>query len=365
MDRIPLVDLHAQYMSIKAEIDAAIKEIMATTSFIGGKHVSDFELNFAKYIGAAYAIGCANGTDSIEILLKSMNIGVGDEVIVPALSWISTSEAVSSVGATPVFVDIEADYFTIDATLIEEKITDKTKAIIPVHLYGHPADMISIMAIAKMHGLKVIEDCAQSHGAKINGKMTGTFGSAASFSFFPGKNLGAYGDAGGMVTNDQSIAERAMLIARHGQKERHNHIMEGRNSRLDALQAAVLNVKLPYLEAWTESRIKLANIYHKHLASAGLILPKSKNTYRHVFHLYVVRTNRREAIREQLKKKNVECSIHYPTALPFLPCYKHMNHRPEDFPVAFACQDEVLSLPMYPELSEGKILYIADQILAL
>ena len=238
--KIPFVDLYAQYVSIKPDIDAAIEKTIKNSSYIGGQAVKDFEKAFASYLGLSNVIACANGTDSIEILLQSFGVGKGDEVIVPAASWISTSEAVSSVGATPVFVDIEAEYYTINPALIEAAITPKTKAIIPVHLYGHPADMPAIMKIAEKHKLVVIEDCAQSHGARINGQIVGSFGNAASFSFYPGKNLGAYGDAGAMATNDDAVAEKARMIANHGQKGKHHHIMEGRNTRHDGLQAAIL-----------------------------------------------------------------------------------------------------------------------------
>jgi dTDP-4-amino-4,6-dideoxygalactose transaminase len=362
MNIIPLVDLHAQYLSIKVDIDKAIEKILRTTSFIGGKDITDFENEFSKYLDVGHSIGCANGTDSIEILLKTLNIGTGDEVIVPALSWISTSEAVSSVGATPVFVDIEKDYYTINVDLIEEKITNRTKAIIPVHLYGHPADMAKILCLAQKYGLKVIEDCAQSHGATIKGRMTGTFGDAGSFSFFPGKNLGAYGDAGAMVTNNPDLAERARLIAKHGQKGRHNHVVEGRNSRLDTLQAAILNVKLPHLERWTNLRIKWGTAYLELLKESGLGLPKIKDSFRHVFHLFVVRVNNRESLQQFLKEKGIETSIHYPTALPFLPCYKHLNKTPSDYPVSHEYQNKVLSLPLFPELTLEKIKYITDNI---
>ena len=259
-----------QYESIKSEIDKSIKEVLVNTSFIGGEIVTEFETNFKKYIGVNYCISCANGTDSIEILLKALDIGKGDEVIVPAISWISTSEAVSSVGGKPVFVDIDPDYYTIDLNKIEKVITNKTKAIIPVHLYGQPVDMIKLMAIAKKHNLKVIEDCAQAHGAEFKSKKIGSFGDCASFSFYPGKNLGAYGDAGAMVTNDSKVAEKARMIANHGQKEKHKHIIEGRNSRMDSIHAAVLNVKLKYLDSWTSRRIEIALKYNSLLSKFSI-----------------------------------------------------------------------------------------------
>lgn len=358
--KIPFVDLYAQYKSIQTEIDAAIAGVIQNTSFIGGTTVQQFENDFAAYTGIKHVIGCANGTDSIEILLQSFGIGRGDEVIVPAASWISTSEAVTAVGAVPVFVDIEENYFTINPALIESAITKKTKAIIPVHLYGHPANMPAIMAIAKQYGLIVIEDCAQSHGASINGKMTGSFGHAASFSFYPGKNLGAYGDAGCMATNDAAIAAKARMIANHGQQGKHNHLMEGRNSRLDGLHAAVLSAKLPYLNRWTDKRIQHAALYNNLLKTVSV--PAVKENYNHVFHLYVIRTNKREQLQQQLKLAGVDTAIHYPVALPFLTCYNQRGFQPGNFPVAYSYQSQILSLPMYAEITDEQIHYVAGII---
>lgn len=360
--KIPFVDLYAQYLSIKNEIDDAIATTIRNSSYIGGQAIKDFEAAFAAYLGVGQVVACANGTDSIEILLKSYGIKEGDEVIVPAISWISTSEAVSAVGATPVFVDIEQDHFTIDALLLEKAITPRTKAIIPVHLYGQPADMPAIMNIASKHGLIVIEDCAQSHGAKIGGRTIGTIGHAASFSFYPGKNLGAYGDAGGMATNDAAIAEKARMIAQHGQKGKHNHLIEGRNSRLDGLQAAILLAKLPHLEKWTEARIAIAAQYSQLLKSSGVTIPKVRKDVRHVFHLYVIRTDHRDQLQQQLNAAGVETAIHYPTALPFLPCYRQRHFRCEDFPIAYACQSTILSLPIFPELKDEAIQYVTSLI---
>jgi dTDP-4-amino-4,6-dideoxygalactose transaminase len=353
--KIPFVDLYAQYLSIKNDIDTAIENVIKNSSYIGGSAVADFEKSFADYIGVTNVIGCANGTDSLEILLQSFGIGKGDEVIVPAASWISTSESVTAVGAIPVFVDIEEDYFTIDVSQIEKAITVNTKAIMPVHLYGHPADMSAIMQIAKKHNLIVIEDCAQAHGAAINGQKIGTFGHASSFSFYPGKNLGAYGDAGCMATNDIAIATKARMIANHGQQGKHNHLIEGRNSRLDGLYAAILSVKLPYIEKWTEARIKHAATYSLLLQSKKVFTPKVKIGYTHVFHLYVIKSDERTELKNLLQQNQIETAIHYPTALPFLPCYESRNFQPKDFPVAFSCQSKILSLPMFAELTIDQI----------
>ncbi len=360
--QVPFVDLFAQYNSIKGAIDKALNDTITHSAYIGGHAVSDFEKAFAGYLDVNEVICCANGTDSIEILLQAYGIGSGDEVIVPASSWISTSEAVTTAGAVPVFVDVEENYLTIDPSLIENAITAKTKAIIPVHLYGHPAEMPAIMAIAEQHGLIVIEDCAQAHGSSINGQRTGSFGHAASFSFYPGKNLGAYGDAGCMVTNDAGIAAKCRMIANHGQQGKHNHITEGRNSRLDGLQAAVLLAKLPFLEEWTEKRIKNAQLYSRLLQDAGIELPKTKNNYRHVFHLYVIKSGNREFIRQKLADAGIETAVHYPKALPFLECYSGRGFSPADFPVAHRDQDQILSLPMFAELTGEQISYVVKVI---
>lgn len=364
MQKVPFVDLYAQYLTIKPHIDEAIESTIRSSSYIGGKPVAAFEKAFSEFIGVPHVIGCANGTDSIEILLQAFGIGKDDEVVVPAISWISTAEAVSSVGAKPVFVDIEDEYYTIDVSLIEKAITPRTKAIIPVHLYGHPADMPTIMSVAAKHNLIVIEDCAQAHGAQIEGKMIGTFGHAASFSFYPGKNLGAYGDAGAMATADPAVAEKARMIANHGQKGKHNHVIEGRNSRLDGLQAAVLNVKLPHLEGWTGARIANAAKYDRLLEkNEGIGLPLVKKGYRHVYHLYVVRVEHRTEVQKALAAVEIETAVHYPMALPFLPCYGGYGYETSHFPVAASCQNQILSIPMYAELTEEQIDRVSKELL--
>lgn len=360
--KIPFVDLKAQYQSIKPEIDNAIKNVIEDTAFIGGKYVKEFEQLFQEYLNLNHVIACANGTDSLEILMQAYGIGKGDEVIVPAVSWISTSESVSSTGAKPVFVDIDPDNYTIDVRLIEKKITSKTKAIIPVHLYGNPADMNEIMSISKKHNLIVIEDCAQSHGAEINGKMVGTFGHAASFSFYPGKNLGAYGDAGAMATNDIDIAAKVRMIANHGQLEKHKHLIEGRNSRMDGIHGAVLSVKMKYLKGWTEQRIKNAGYYDQLFINSKVKAPKVKKDYKHVFHLYVIMSEKRDELKEYLKEHDVETAIHYPVALPFLDAYEECGYSKSDFPVAADFTSRILSLPMYPELTTEMMARVVETI---
>jgi dTDP-4-amino-4,6-dideoxygalactose transaminase len=359
---IPFVDLKTQYESIKKEIDAAMARVIKNTSFIGGTEVLNFENIFAQWLGVNHFVGCANGTDALEILLKAMGISLGDEVIVPAISWISTSEAVSNVGGTPIFVDVHQDYYTINENLIEAVITPRTKVIIPVHLYGQACNMSAIMEIAAKHNLKVLEDCAQAHGAKWNAVNVGTIGHCAAFSFFPGKNLGAYGDAGGMATNDERIAKIARMIAHHGQIEKHNHQMEGRNSRLDPLQAAILNVKLKYLDSWTLARNMVANWYNLHLMETDIICPKVQIDATHVYHLYVIRTKRRKVLQEALDKAGISHAIHYPTPLPFLPCYQNRGYSEKDFPMAAKISGEILSLPVYPELTKELVNQISTVI---
>ncbi len=360
---IPFVDLKAQYLSIKNEVDTAIAHVIRDTSFVGGEYVKKFEQEYSRHQSIKHCISCANGTDSIEILLKSYGIGPGDEVIVPAISWISTSEAVTTAGAKPVFVDIDPKDYTLNASQIRSKITSHTKAIIPVHLYGHPADMEAIMKIANDHALIVLEDCAQAHDAAVGPVKVGQWGHAASYSFYPGKNLGAYGDAGCMTTNDDTVGLTARMIANHGQLKKHEHVMEGRNSRLDSMQAAILSAKLPHLESWTNLRISNAAHYTKLLNGSSIVTPSTRANSKHVFHLYVIRVENRAHVMEYLRKNGIETAIHYPTALPFLPAYSRFNHTPKDFPLAAAYQDTILSLPLYPELSEEKIEYIVEHLL--
>ena len=362
--KVPFVDLQAQYQSIKTEIDEAIARVIADTAFISGPYARKFEEEFAEWLGVAECVSCGNGTDAIEILLQACGIEPGDEVLVPASSWIATSEAVSSIGAVPIFVDIDPQHYTLDPARIEEKITDKTRAIIPVHLYGLPADMTQIMQLAQAHHLTVIEDCAQAHGATWEGQKVGTFGHAATFSFYPGKNLGAYGDAGCMVSADPEICQQARMIANHGQLpgKKHTHLREGRNSRLDGLQAAILSAKLPYLDRWTALRQQHAATYNDQLATLPLQLPQVPLQATHVYHLFVVQVPARDEVRAQLKIAGIQTGVHYPTPLPYLDAYAHLNAQPEDFPVVYKAQHRILSLPIYPELTPQMIQYVTQQL---
>ena len=359
--KVPFVDLYAQYLSIKSEIDKAIAEVIQHSHFIRGPELDAFEQQWAKAVGVEHCVSCANGTDALYIAMRALGVGSGDEIITSAHSWIATSETITQTGAKVVFCDTDGDTFTIDPALLEEKITSATVGIIPVHLYGQPADMDAIMAIAKKHHLWVIEDCAQAHLARHNGQLVGTFGNAATFSFYPGKNLGAYGDAGCIVTNDSQLTDWMATFARHGGKG--DHVMEGINSRMDGLQAAVLNVKLPYLSRWTQARRRVAARYDEALQSVGdIVTPKIGRNRDHVYHLYVIRTGQRDALRKHLTEAGISTVLNYPKALPFYPAYSYLNHQPADFPVAYANQSQILSLPIYPEMGDEMIDYVIEQV---
>jgi dTDP-4-amino-4,6-dideoxygalactose transaminase len=357
--KIPFVDLHAQYLSLKSEIDSSISQVIKESAFIRSHYVDDFEEQFARIQDTKHCVSCGNATDALYILMKGLNIQPGDEVITSAHSWISTSETITQAGGKVVFCDTNLDTFTINPNLIEEKITSKTVGIIPVHLYGQPADMKSIMQIAKKFNLWVIEDCAQAHLAELGNQKVGSFGDAAIFSFYPGKNLGAMGDAGCLTTNIEKLAEWCKLYARHGGKG--EHIIEGINSRLDGLQAAILSVKLPHLKEWTLRRQEVAKRYDSLFKSIIQIkTPEVDENRSHVYHLYVIKTNRRNELKEYLANCGIETMLNYSKALPFYPAYKYLNHAETDFPCAFENQDRILSLPIYPELTIDQQDYIVD-----
>ncbi len=361
--KVPFVDLHAQYLSIKPEIDAAIADVIAQSAFIRGPEVDKFEQNWAALLGVKRCVSCANGTDALYIAMRALSIKPGDEVITTAHSWIATSETITQAGGRVVFCDTDDATFTIDPKEIEKKITPATVGIIPVHLYGQPADMGGIMAIARKHKLWVIEDCAQAHLARYHGQLVGTFGNAATFSFYPGKNLGAYGDAGCIVTNDDHLADWMETYARHGGKG--DHVMEGINSRMDGLQAAILNVKLPYLEQWTQKRRSVAHRYDDLLSDLeGVITPAVAAGREHVYHLYVIRSETRDQLKAHLAKAGISTVLNYPKALPFYPAYAYLKHQREDFPVAYRNQDRILSLPIYPEMTDEMLTYVSSQVRA-
>ena len=359
---IPFVDLKIQYQSIKVDIDNAIANVINETAFIGGKYVSNFANEFAELYGAKHCVPVANGTDAIYIIFKILGIGKGDEVITVANSWISSSETISQTGAKPIFVDID-EFYTIDLKKIEAKITPATKAILPVHLYGQMADVETLALLCKKYNIHLIEDCAQSHFSELCGIRAGLRGIASSFSFFPGKNLGAYGDAGCIVTNDNVIAEKCKMYANHGALIKHQHQIEGINSRLDGLQAAILSAKLPYILKWTDQRIRAAEYYNQILANISEIeLPKVRANSKHTYHLYVLKVRRRDELVRYLKEKGIETAIHYPTPLPMLPAYKYLNLQPEDFPVSLSNMCQILSIPIFPEISNEQQDYIGNCI---
>lgn len=361
---IPFVDLKSQYASIKDEIDSAMQEVIGKTAFIGGPYAQAFEEDFAKFCGVSNCIGVGNGTDALFVGLKALGIGHGDEVITVANSFIATSEAITATGAKVVFVDINPITYNMDVDQIGSKITPQTKAIIPVHLYGQPVEMDAVLALANKHGLKVVEDAAQAHGAVYKGHTIGSMGDIACFSFYPGKNLGAYGDAGAIVTSDADLAHRARMIANHGRCDKYNHEVEGVNSRMDGLQGAILGVKLKHLPAWSEARRKAAYMYNENLKDTGLITPVEIDDVTAVYHLYVVRVakDKRQGLQDHLKSKGIASGIHYPIALPNLKAYAYLGQTESDFPESTRASQEIVSLPMFPEMNEEKVAYVAAAI---
>ncbi len=363
MMKVPFVDLKAQYASIKSEIDDAIARVIDKTAFIGGEYVREFENSYAQAYGVRHCISVGNGTDALYVVLKALGIAAGDEVITVANSWISTSETITQAGGTPVFVDIEPDFYTIAVERIEARITSRTKAIVPVHLYGQPAAIEDIKKICERHQLHLVEDCAQAHFSEYNGQRVGTFGIAGTFSFYPGKNLGAYGDGGAIITNDDALATKMRAFANHGALRKHEHFMEGINSRLDGLQAAILLAKLPHIYEWNEKRRQHARLYDQLLSEVDEVAsPKVREAAKHIFHLYVIRTPKRQALQAFLRERGIETAIHYPTALPLLPAYQYLGYVPDAIPVAADYQRQILSLPMYPELAPDQISFVVSQI---
>lgn len=323
---IKFLDLAAQYQSIKPAIDAAIANVICDSAFIGGKYVKDFEQQFAAYTKSKYCIGVANGTDALEIAIEAANLPPGSEIIVPGNSFIASAEAVTRCGHKVVFADVDHGCYTLTAETVRSKLTERTKAIIAVHLYGHPCDMDELLEICSERDLVLIEDCAQAHGAEYKGRRIGTIGHLAAFSFYPGKNLGAYGDAGAVTTEDEALATRVRMIANHGRVAKYDHEFEGRNSRLDGLQAAILSAKLPHLEGWTQRRIEIADYYLQHLAGIdGLILPVRQLWARQVYHLFVIRINRRDELKAFLAERGIETGVHYPIAMPKLNAYSYLG----------------------------------------
>jgi len=367
---VPFVDLRAQYRSLASEVQQAISAVLERGDFILGKEVSLFEEEFAAYCGVKHAVGVDSGTSALELVLRAFDIGPGDEVITAANTFIATALAVSYTGARPVLVDVDPQMYTIDLSLLESAITDRTRAVIPVHLYGHPVDMDPILEIALQHGLVVIEDACQAHGAKYKGKRVGSLGHAAAFSFYPAKNLGAYGDGGMVVTNDERVAESLQLLRNYGQREKYHHLLRGYNHRLDTLQAAVLRVKLKHLDEWNAARRRHAQLYGELLAHSPAVPPVEADYAEPVYHLYVIRVEacpersrrNRDGLRACLHDKGIATGIHYPIPIHLQPAYRDLGYEKGSFPVTEEDAGQALSLPMYAELTPDLIEYVAETI---
>jgi dTDP-4-amino-4,6-dideoxygalactose transaminase len=359
---IKFLDLQAQYRSIKGEIDAAIAGVIEASAFVGGSFVPAFERDFAQYMGAPFCIGVGNGTDALEIAIEALDLPPGSEIIVPGNSFIASAEAVTRCGHRVIFADVDPGCYTLSAEGVRAKLTAKTAAMMPVHLYGHPCDMDALKQIAAEHGLKIIEDCAQAHGAEFNGRRVGTIGDVGTFSFYPGKNLGAYGDGGAIVTSSEDLAKRMRMIANHGRIAKYDHEFEGRSSRLDGLQAAILTAKLRHLDDWTEHRIAIADHYLDRLQGIPeLILPLRKNWARQVYHLFVVRTEPRDALAGHLQARGIQTGIHYPIALPKLRAYASRGQATEDLFVNRS-DAQLLSLPIGEHLTTADIDEVVQAI---
>lgn len=363
MKKIPLVDLKKQYLEIHKDVDSAVKKVLSNANFILGEEVSVFENEFAKYIGVKYCIGVASGWDAIYIALRAMDVKKGDEVIVPANTFIATVLPIMALGAIPILVDVDKSTNLIDANLFEKSITPKTKVVIPVHLYGYPCDMGQIVKIAKKFKIFILEDACQAHGSTYKDQRCGSFGLASAFSFYPGKNLGAAGDAGMLATNSLKIAKLAKVIRDVGQNKKYYHAMFGLNSRLDTLQAAILSVKLKKLDLWNERRTKIASLYTKLLSDLPLITPIDLGeNYKSNYHLYVIKTKKRDQLLKYLDLNGVHCGIHYPIPLHKQKALEFLGYKKNDFPITSKLANEILSLPIYPQLKNSEVVYISKLI---
>lgn len=360
--KIPFVDLNSQYHSIKNEIDPAIAAVINRSAFVLGKEVEDFERDFADFCESSFAVGVDSGYSALELILRALDIGPGDEVITTANTFISTALSIWSCGARPVFVDIDPTTYNIDPAQIEPAITSKTRAILPVHLYGHPADMDPITSIARDHKLYVVEDACQAHGSRYKGRRVGGLGDAAAFSFYPSKNLGAYGDGGIIVSNNPDIAEKTRILRDVGQKVKNIHPVKGFNHRLDNIQAAVLLAKLPHLSGWNSARRQAAANYDKYLSDLPVTIPHVAPWAEPVYHLYVIKAANRDELQKHLAAFGVPTGIHYPTPIHLQPAFFDLEYPPRSFPVTEAFSSEILSLPIFPEIDENSIAYIASKI---
>ena len=362
-NKISIVDLKAHYENLKDEINSAVIEVLSSGHYVLGKNVTAFEKELADYLGCKYVVSCANGTDAIVLSLMALNVGSGDEVITVPNSFFATSEAIALVGAKPVFVDIKEDDFNIDPSKIEALITDKTKAIIPVHLYGNPCEINSVTDIAKKHNLYVIEDCAQAIGAKLNGKTVGLFGNTGTLSFFPTKNLGAFGDGGAVFTDDKNIPDLIRELRAHGSSKRYEHNYIGLNSRLDEIQAAILRIELKYLDKWILKRQEAAKYYDELLRDiSDIVLPVFKSASRHVFHQYTIRVDKRDELNKKLNEKGIEVLIYYPVPIHLQKAFSYLGYKKGSFPITEKISTEVLSLPMYPEITKEIQEYVVSAI---
>ena len=359
---VPFVDLKQQYLSIKDEVLAAVAGVFESTQFVLGKEVAAFEEEFASYSGARYGVAVNSGTSALHLALLAAGVGPGDEVITVPFTFVATTAAVWYTGAKPVFVDVDPESYCMDSARIEEAITPHTKAILPVHLYGQAADMDAISAIARRHGLPVIEDAAQAHGAEYRGRRCGSIGEMGCFSFYPGKNLGAYGEGGMVTTNNPELARQIRILRDWGAEKKYHHVLKGFNYRMEGVQGAILRVKLRYLEQWTEARRANATLYSRALADSNLHLPKEAPGNRHVYHVYGVMTPRRRELMDALEAQGVQTGIHYPVPVHLLPAYSDLNYQAGDFPIAERLASEELSLPMFPELAESQIDAVVSAI---
>jgi dTDP-4-amino-4,6-dideoxygalactose transaminase len=360
--KVPFVDLKALHEPISADLSNAIDRVMRHTAFIQGAEVKAFEDAFARYVGVRQCVAVNSGTAALHLALLALGIGPGDEVITVAHTFIATSEAISAVGARPVFVDVDPVSYTMDPSLVEAAITSRTKAILPVHLYGNLAEMDSLLAIANRHNLPLVEDACQAHGAQYKGRMAGSMGVAGCFSFYPGKNLGACGEGGAMVTNDEALAEKVRMFRDHGSLKKYEHVFPGYNFRMEGIQGAVLAVKLPHLDGWNDRRRALAERYNEGLAGQGMVLPKEQAQARHVYHLYVIQAEDRDALREHLAQRGIETGLHYPVPLHQQEAYASLGYRAGDFPVTEKAAQHIVSLPMYPDMPLEAVDYVSDAI---
>jgi dTDP-4-amino-4,6-dideoxygalactose transaminase len=360
---IPFVDLKSQYLSIKDEIDTAVLKVLESTQFVLGNEVVAFEKEFATYCDADYSIAVNTGTSALHLALLAAGVGSGDEVITVSFTFVATAAAICYVGATPVFVDIDPNSYTIDVTQIEKAITERTKAIVPVHLYGQSADMEPILEIARRYGLIVIEDAAQAHRAEYKGQRIGSIGDIGCFSFYPGKNLGGYGEGGAVVTNNPQYAQTICMLRDWGQERRYHHVLKGYNYRMDGIQGAILRVKLRYLDAWTEARRAIAARYDEMLVDSGLVTPTVMPYSYHVYHVYAVRSQQREILQQKLQEQGIQTGIHYPVPVHLQPAYADLGYQPGAFPHSEAASREVLSLPMFPELTTDLQTQVAKAVI--